>query len=124
MTTKIPTTVAGFERRYRAETKEIDRLGKINDVKHGAVVKIVRSFTFIKAERLGSVRFYELCRKLEIRKGSPLLKWHRLIARNAGSLLGKERLPDGDRKLAELCRHLVVTRQRHSLVLREGGDAT
>jgi hypothetical protein len=74
----VPTTVAGFTRRYRAETKELTRR---EGTKARAVLKIARSWTLMQAEQLGEVRFDELRRNLSI--SNTQLKWHRALAENA-----------------------------------------
>jgi hypothetical protein len=113
--TTPPKTVAGFARRYRAETRELSRL---KDTKPRAVLKIVRSWTFMQAEALGDARFRQLCRELGFSMRSPTLSWHRLLARNAGNLLHiADWLPDDDAALAHLAK-LDVDRLRLTSLTR------
>jgi hypothetical protein len=104
--TTFPTTVAGFNRRICALTKEIDHH---SDGKRRAVLKVVRSITFIQAEEaLGEVRFRQLCREIGLSMRSPKLTWHRLIAEHAGYLLRiADVLPDDDAALARLAKSNV-----------------
>jgi hypothetical protein len=72
-------------------------LGRLKDTKPRAVLKIVRSWTFMQAQRLGEVRFEELCRELSFSKRSPRLSWHKALAKNAGKLLRyADWIPDDD----------------------------
>src|SRR5882672_6698463 len=77
-----PTTAVGFRRRFDADTK---MLGRLEETHRLVFLKIVRSWTFMQAEALGKVRFRQLCRELSITALN--LRWHRLVAENAGNLL-------------------------------------
>jgi hypothetical protein len=137
MSLRLPTTVEGSARRYWAETQE---LGRNKDRKRRAVLKIVRSYTFVQAQRFGEVRFDELCRELNISRRSPRLSWHKALAKNAGKLLSYvDWIPDDDAALAQIAkmnadrlRDLVGSRQLHpsitaaklkELATLEGSDA-
>ena len=117
--TTFPTTVTGFVRRYRAETKELGRLK--GNTKPRAVLKIVRSITFNHARQLGKARFDELCRELNFSRQSPRVSWHKAIAENAQKLFRYASwLPDGDGELhllaaldKELLHDLVLSRELH-----------
>lgn len=100
---RLPTSVAGFRRRFEAETKEIDRT---ESRKRRVVLKVFRSWTLMAAkDRLGDVRFRQLLRELRISERSPKLAWHRLIAVNRDKLWRiSEWAPVDDRRLAELAR--------------------
>jgi hypothetical protein len=113
--TTLPKTVAGYLRRYQAETKE---LGRLQHTKPRVVLKVIRSWTLIQAEALGAARFRQLCRELGLSMRSPTLSWHRLLARNAGKLLSyADWLPDDDAALAQLAK-LDADRLLHLCQLR------
>ena len=97
----IPKTVTGFYRRFEADTKLIAK-----HKNHRAQLVLIRSWTLLKAERLGDARFVELLRKLGLSKRSPILSHHRLLAENAERLLpyAGNRLPTDIKTLCRLAR--------------------
>ena len=99
----VPDTVAGFGKRYRAQSKEIQ---ETEQRKRRIVLKIVRSVTLIHAEEfLGEVRFRQLLREIDLSRRSPWLRWHRLIAENAYKLWNRtDWLPDDDAVLLRLAK--------------------
>ena len=93
-----PKTLVGFQRRFNADTA---MLGKLEETHRKVLLKLRTSCTLMEAERFGELRFLRLCRALRIPKSK--LRWHRLIAENAGKLLYVVRsIPNDDKALEVL----------------------
>jgi hypothetical protein len=93
-----PKSVIGFVWRMQMLA---NRIANAPDHKSRIIYRLTRSVTLLEAERLGKVRFNEICLRLGISGDPPAIEQHRKIAAKLETLFNiAEHLPDDDEALS------------------------